>query len=259
MEWCEAISHLYLPRFSSSYKRRHLPPAIYGSGARPERPQQLRHSNGSTSPREYRNQQRHQLLATMNVNTIILPGIGGSGESHWQTVWRRHDPCATVFQPSSWDQPELDDWIAALDRAVASAAQPPLLVAHSLACLLVAHWAARGAAHVAGAFLVAVPDPDGPVFPAEQAATFRAVPSQALPFPTLVVASSDDPYGSLGYVQRCAADWEAGLVVAGALGHINDASGLGEWPFGAALLTSFRAGLAGKGMFPVGRPASGCS
>src|SRR6202022_5196538 len=100
-----------------------------------------------------------------------------------------------------------------------------------------------GAPHAAAPSLVAAPDPDGPVFPAEQAATFRAVPSRALPFPTLVVASSDDPYGSLGYVQRCAADWEAGLVVAGALGHINDASGLGGWPFGAALLTSFRAGL----------------
>jgi uncharacterized protein len=194
----------------------------------------------------------------MNVSTIILPGIGGSGESHWQTLWQRQDPCAIVFQPSSWDQPELDDWIAALDRAVASAAEPPLLVAHSLACLLVAHWAARAdAAHVAGAFLVAVPDPDGPVFPAEHAATFRAVPSRALPFPTLVVASSNDPYGSLGYVQRCAADWEAGLVVAGALGHVNDASGLGEWQFGAALLTSFQTGLGRRGTISVARPHSG--
>ena len=182
----------------------------------------------------------------MNVSTLILPGIGGSGEAHWQTLWSRRDPSLLSFQPSSWDEPELDDWIAALDRAVASAARPPVLIAHSLACLLVAHWAARSGARVAGAFLVSVPDPDSPEFPAERAATFRAVPGQALAFPTLVVASSNDPYGSLGYMQRCAADWDAGLVVAGALGHINGASGLGEWPFGAALLTAFRAGLARK-------------
>jgi uncharacterized protein len=183
------------------------------------------------------------LLEAMTINTIILPGIGGSGESHWQTLWERRDPRAVVFQPSSWDQPKLDDWIAALDRAVATAAEPAVLVAHSLACLLVAHWVARGAARVAGAFLVAVPDPDGPVFPAERAASFRAVPAQTLPFPTLIVASANDPYGSLGYVERCAARWGAGLIVAGALGHINEASGLGEWPFGVALLTSFRTGL----------------
>src|SRR5262245_12003819 len=99
---------------------------------------------------------------TMTIGTIILPGLGGSGEGHWQTLCRGSDPSAMAFQPSSWDQPKLDDWVAALDRAVASAADPALLVAHSLACLLVAHWAARGAVPIAGAFLVAVPDPDGP-------------------------------------------------------------------------------------------------
>ncbi|MDB5367970.1 MAG: hypothetical protein JWM77_3897 [Rhodospirillales bacterium] len=191
----------------------------------------------------------------MKVDALILPGIGGSGESHWQTLWGRLDPRALAFEPSSWDEPELDDWIAALDRAVASAAQPPVLVAHSLACLLVAHWAARGSAEVAGAFLVSVPDPDSPVFPAKQAATFRAVPSRALPFPSLVVASSDDPYGSLGYMRGRAAEWDADLVVAGALGHINEATGLGDWPFGAALLTAFRAGLARRGASSVGRPS----
>jgi predicted alpha/beta hydrolase family esterase len=177
----------------------------------------------------------------MHPRKIILPGIGGSGEAHWQTRWERADRSFQRFQPGNWDHPELEDWIAALDQAVAAQAEPPLLVAHSLACLLVAHWAARGGPAVRGALLVALPDPDGPAFPAE-AASFREPPGAPLPFPALVIASTDDPYGSIGHAQQRAAAWRAGLVVPGALGHINGASGLGDWPLGLMLLEGFAAG-----------------
>ena len=183
--------------------------------------------------------------------TIILPGYGGSGDAHWQTLWQARDPAMRRFRPASWDAPELGDWVAALDRAVAEPAEPPLLVAHSLACLLVPHWASRAGASragasraarpVRGAFLVAPPDPDGPEFPVA-ATSFGEVPRGGLPFPALVVASTDDPYAAPDFARRCAAEWGAGFVVAGALGHINSASGLGEWPQGAALLEAFRAG-----------------
>lgn len=179
---------------------------------------------------------------------ITLPGIGDSDEHHWQTFWERADPTIRRFAPSDWDNPDLDDWIAALDRVVAAASEPPILIAHSLACLLVAHWAARQSRPlsrpVRGAFLVGVPDPDSAVFPATEAASFRDVPETVLPFPALVVASSDDPYGSLAYARGRAAVWGAGFVVAGALGHISSASALGDWPLGAMLFEAFRAGTA---------------
>lgn len=177
----------------------------------------------------------------MPIPKIILPGIGNSGPAHWQTRWEQADPAFQRFQPASWDQPELEEWIAALDRAVAAQAQPPLLVAHSLACLLVAHWAARRETAIRGALLVAVPDPDGPAFPAE-AASFRGVPQRPLPFPALVVASTDDPYGSADHARGRAAAWGAGLVTLGAFGHINGASGLGDWALGRMLLEAFAAG-----------------
>ncbi|MEA3177447.1 MAG: serine hydrolase [Gammaproteobacteria bacterium] len=82
----------------------------------------------------------------MNAETIILPGIGGSGNDHWQTLWKQRGMSGPVFEPSSWDTPDLDDWAAALERAVRSTKHPPLLIAHSLACLLVAHWGATTAA-----------------------------------------------------------------------------------------------------------------
>jgi predicted alpha/beta hydrolase family esterase len=172
---------------------------------------------------------------------IILPGIGGSGETHWQTRWERADPRAARFQPADWNEPDLQDWIAALDRSVAASASPPLLVAHSLACLLVAHWNAVSHLPVAGAFLVAVPDPRSAAFPAE-AAAFAHVAQAKFRFPSIILASSDDPYGSMDYARSCAAQWGSGLVETGALGHINGRSGLGGWAFGRALLCAFVAG-----------------
>jgi uncharacterized protein len=173
---------------------------------------------------------------------VMLPGIGGSGDTHWQTAWERGDTRFTRFTPVSWEQPDLGDWTQALERAISDCEQPPVLVAHSLSCLLVAYWASEYPSEIAGAFLVCVPDPNGPEFPSA-AASFRAAPANSLRFPTLIVASTNDPYGSMDYVRRRSLEWQAGLVVAGALGHINASSGLGDWPQGRALLDDFCAGL----------------
>ncbi|WP_065755062.1 RBBP9/YdeN family alpha/beta hydrolase [Bradyrhizobium paxllaeri] len=174
---------------------------------------------------------------------IILPGIGGSGEKHWQSRWETSDPRCRRFQPADWDRPELKDWIEALNRAVGAASKPPLLVAHSLACLLVAHWQQVSTARVAGAFLVAVPDPVGPAFPIE-AASFVNPPSSKFRFPSLIVASTNDPYGTVEYSRERARQWGSGIVEVGEVGHINEASGLEAWPQGKALLTAFAAGAA---------------
>ncbi|PLZ00341.1 hypothetical protein CY652_21490 [Burkholderia sp. WAC0059] len=98
--------------------------------------------------------------------------------------------------------------------------------------------AARPAvARVVGALLVAVPDPDGPQFP-RTASGFEPIPLEPLPFPGLVVASSDDPYGSVPFSQRCAEAWGSRWVGLGARGHINAQSGLGDWPEGLEWLAS---------------------
>jgi uncharacterized protein len=174
---------------------------------------------------------------------ITLPGIGGSGEAHWQTAWEETDSDFIRFKPSSWDQPDLGDWVQSLERAVGGCAQPPVLVAHSLACLLVAHWASQSTSRIAGALLVSVPDHNGPKFP-KAAVSFAAPPRTPLRFPSLVIASTDDPYGTLNHARQHATDWQTGLVIAGAIGHINASSGLGAWPQGRALLNAFCAGLA---------------
>lgn len=167
----------------------------------------------------------------------IIPGIGNSGPDHWQTLWQAKMADAQRLQPSNWDDPSLPDWFAALHRLVEGFKTPPILVAHSLGCLLVAHWGnrTRNSATIAGALLVAPPDPTGPAFP-DEASSFSHTPLERMTFPALVVSSSNDPFGSQAYAERLAQAWGAELVLAGPLGHINSASGLGAWPWGLALL-----------------------
>lgn len=164
----------------------------------------------------------------------IVPGINGSDEAHWQTRWQTRTDAR--IRPLSWDEPDLDDWLAALDAAVGSA--ETILVAHSLGCLAAAAWLARNPGRVRGVMLVAPPDRFGAAFPAA-AATFRRVDEAALGVPALVVASTDDPYCTLAAARALATAWGAELVEVGGVGHINTASNLGDWPAGRALLADF--------------------
>ena len=65
---------------------------------------------------------------------------------------------------------------------------------------------------------------------------FAPIPLTRLPFPSIVVASTNDEYMTLERAQQVAQAWGSRLVNVGALGHINSASGLGLWPQGHALL-----------------------
>ncbi|GAA4773615.1 RBBP9/YdeN family alpha/beta hydrolase [Microbacterium gilvum] len=174
------------------------------------------------------------------MRTIVVPGIGGSGPDHWQSHWERSRPDLVRFAPTSWDEPDLDDWLLALDRA--SDGNASLLIAHSLGCLAAVAWARRHRTLAAGLLLVAPPDPEGPAFP-DAAASFRAIDLDgSLQTPTLVVASTDDPYASPARSASFAAAIGAGWIDVGPHGHLNAESGLGAWSHGRELLEAFSAG-----------------
>lgn len=170
---------------------------------------------------------------------LLLPGIHNSGPGHWQTAWEQHHPLVQRVAQRDWDNPACAQWVASLEQAVRDTGPEVILVAHSLACLVVAHWAVQTTQHIHAALLVAVPDPAGPEFPT-QATGFAPVPGLHLPFKTTMVASTNDPYGSTEYATACAADWGAELVRIGAVGHINSASGLGDWPAGWDMVNRWR-------------------
>ncbi|HZX16977.1 MAG TPA: alpha/beta fold hydrolase [Pseudomonas sp.] len=174
------------------------------------------------------------------MNVLILPGIGNSGPEHWQSHWEQANSRYTRVHQADWDNPICADWVAALEDSVKHSGADTILVAHSLACLLVAHWAAQTKLPIKAALLVAVPNPKGPTFPA-QAIGFDPVPMQPLPFKSTVIASTNDPYGGVAYAEECAAIWGSDLVNIGEAGHINSSSGLGAWPEGHRLLQQLKA------------------
>ena len=60
-----------------------------------------------------------------------------------------------------------------------------------------------------------------------------------LAFPTLVVASANDAFGSVAHARHCAQAWGSRFVEIGDVGHINADSGIGDWPEGYALFEEF--------------------
>lgn len=168
---------------------------------------------------------------------LVLPGYGDSGPQHWQSLWEASDPRLRRVRQRDWREPRLEDWLAALDREVAACARPPVLLAHSLACALVAHWTARTGGHAArAALLVAPPDVEALAGVLDAVETFRPVPLVRLPFPSVVVASDDDVYASPERARAFARAWGSRFVPLSGAGHINADSGYGAWPGGLALL-----------------------
>ena len=171
----------------------------------------------------------------METTFLIIPGYGGSDPGHWQSLWQQQDARFRRVEQRDWWNPVCDEWVETLEQAVAASGPQTVLVAHSLGCGLVAHWAAQTRQRIRAAKLVAPPDPEGPT----QELNIRGfvpVPDLPLAFPSLVVASSNDPYSSLEHAHAAAIRWCSRWHNVGAKGHINGDSGLGAWAEGLALL-----------------------
>ncbi len=169
---------------------------------------------------------------------LLLPGWQDSGPTHWQSRWEALHGYRRV-QQDDWLWPRRGDWMARLDEALLDDDAPAVLVAHSLGCHLVAAWAAHSqhTARVRAALLVAPPDPERDDTP-PQLYNWRPIVRQRLPFASLLVASSDDPYCLPSRAAGLAADWGSAWWLLGAHGHVNGESQLGDWAEGQALLHS---------------------
>jgi predicted alpha/beta hydrolase family esterase len=167
---------------------------------------------------------------------LVIPGLHNSGPDHWQSHWEAALPNAHRVEQSDWDRPTLAEWVESLVLAI-RAHPGALLVGHSLGCALIAHVAhLRGRRGIAGALLVAPADVnrEGPAGRLLQG--FGPMPRGRLPFPTTLVASRNDPYGSFELSQALAYGWGSEVVDLGAAGHINVEAGYGPWREGQGLL-----------------------
>lgn len=191
---------------------------------------------------------------------LTVPGLGCSGPGHWQTIWEtERDDCRRI-DLGCWDAPLRSAWVSRIEQAVSAARSPVVLVAHSLGCHAVAWWARwagdDASAIVRGALLVAPPDIDRAGVD-RRLAGFAPAPSLPLPFPSIVVASSDDPYATIARSAGMAARWRASFIDAGDLGHINADSRLGAWRDGQAVLARLigTTVIEGPWRSPVAAPA----
>jgi hypothetical protein len=169
---------------------------------------------------------------------LLLPGWLNSDAQHWQSRWEALHGDRRVEQ-ADWEWPRRGDWMARLEEVLLEDSAPAVLVAHSLGCQLVSAWAAhsRQRDRVRAAFLVAPPDTERPDMP-PNLFNWRPIVRARLPFRSLVVCSTDDPYCALTRAHQMAADWSAQVHELGACGHINGVSDLGDWTEGRRLLDS---------------------
>jgi len=177
-------------------------------------------------------------------NVLVVPGWNGSGAGHWQTIWEQKYTRFRRVEQRNWARPSRSEWIAQIDADVADSSSSTFLVAHSLGCLAVAHWAATAGKktdRVAGAFLVAPPWVTQSEQCPAQLTDFLPMPLHRLPFPSLFVASENDPYLPIEIAARLSASWGCQFVDVGQQGHINVSSGHGPWPAGEGLLRGFVA------------------
>ena len=174
-----------------------------------------------------------------SIRYLIVPGWQGSPDNHWQSHWQRSLPNSARVEQLDWATPQRRDWVQALEQAIAAAPSPVILIAHSLGCITVAHWAAQASQallhQVRGALLVAPADVERPAC-APALRNFAPIPEQALPFPSQVVSSDNDPAVSVPRAMHLARVWGAEAGVLGSAGHINIKSGHERWEQGFAYL-----------------------
>jgi predicted alpha/beta hydrolase family esterase len=168
------------------------------------------------------------------VRFIIVPGWRDSGPGHWQSLWADRLAGAVRVQQDDWITPSRQAWVATLARTILQQGEPVVVVAHSLGCIATAHLPPEAAARIQGALLVAPADPERLAVLSD----FAPVPFQKLPYRSVLVASSNDPFCPVRLAGAYARAWGSEFVRLPEAGHINIASGHGEWPLGVALLQS---------------------
>lgn len=173
--------------------------------------------------------------------TLIVPGLNGSPNGHWQDHWLKDDPSAKRVDQDDRHCPVLADWLSRLEAALATV-EEAYVVAHSLGCVLIANMARRPlAAKIKAALMVAPASLEKVELLHPCIVRFGSFPTLHLPFPSLVVGSTTDPYMDADEVTQTARLWGSDLINLGDVGHLNIASGFGRWPEGYSLLDQLRS------------------
>lgn len=167
---------------------------------------------------------------------LIIPGLRDHVADHWQTLLQAKLANVRSVPPLETDKLNCEKRAAAIQAQLEKIEGPVILVAHSAGVLMTLHWAAKHQHDIQGALLVTPPDleinwPENyPSADTLRQEGWDPLPNQALPFPSIVVASTNDHLASFTAVEKMAKKWGSQLLNLGAVGHMNPAAGFGPWP-----------------------------
>jgi predicted alpha/beta hydrolase family esterase len=171
------------------------------------------------------------------VTTLIIPGLRNSGPTHWQTWFETQLVNSRRVEQDDWENLRLANWAGRVSEQIDAVDGALWIVAHSFGCLASVAAGLLRPERIRGALLVAPADPSRfgePTAPLEG----------CLPFPSLVVASSNDPWVKSSVAEGWARQWGSDFLNIGAAGHINIDSGHGPWPEGLRLFEQLQAAPA---------------
>jgi len=176
-------------------------------------------------------------MGEIGMKYLILPGLGNSGDNHWQSFWEKKLRNSTRVKQDDWENPKLENWMKNLEKEIERSEEKIIFIAHSLGVSLVLQWAYRNKNNkISGALLVSPSDVDSREHTPEVVRNFSPMPIIKLPFASIVVASENDPYVPIDRARYFAKKWNAEFFNIGKCGHINADSNIGAWEEGLELL-----------------------
>ncbi|MDN0083793.1 alpha/beta hydrolase [Crenobacter sp. SG2305] len=175
-----------------------------------------------------------------NTTILIVPGLRDHVPEHWQTLLEEQLVKAgqkvRSVPPLETDKLSCAARVAAMQQVVSEIDGPIVIVAHSAGCMITVQWAQQHSRAIQGALLAAPADLESPMpagYPSTDAIAANGwlpIPRKALPFTSIVAASSNDPLGQYQRVVEMAQAWGSRAADIGAVGHLNPAAGFGPWP-----------------------------
>ncbi len=168
---------------------------------------------------------------------IIIPGLHNSDSNHWQTHFEVAMPDEYLrIQQENWDETNCATTIAKIEKDLAGFNYPEIiLVGHSIGCIAIVKWLEKFGHRIKGALLVAPSDSERVNYP-PYITEFVPIPNKKLPFPSIVVASTNDHVTNIERAKEFAKNWGSKLVILENAGHIESKSGYGEWNLGFELI-----------------------
>ncbi|AJY46565.1 RBBP9/YdeN family alpha/beta hydrolase [Martelella endophytica] len=182
-------------------------------------------------------------MRASEADIIIVTGLKDSGPEHWQSRWEKKLSTARRVVQDDFAKPEREPWVNRIAETVNTAERPVVLVAHSLGVPTTILAISQFRKPIAGAFLVAPPEVDNPKIRPKHLMSFGPYPREPLPFPSIVIASRNDSFGSFEHAGDVANAWGSEFFDLGEAGHISPDTGFGPWPEGILMFGRFLARL----------------